>query len=220
MRVFDFSVGAGGPTQVWKEEGDEVFTFDINADFNHPTTKAFMRLTVEDLIDRYGRPDFVWSSPPCVTFSVASMGHHWGGGKRKYVPKTQAAEDNVKIVAHVRDLILGLKPSLGFIIENPRGLLRKLDILPFELRTITYCRYGDTRMKPTDLWGTIPGWYPQLPCKNGSPCHEAAPRGSRTGTQSLKTAALRAAIPSELGHEIRQALTHQELSLSRFLQLH
>jgi hypothetical protein len=41
-----------------------------------------------------------------------------------------------------------------------------------------------SQSKPTDLWGGFP---PSLilkaPCKNGDPCHVAAPRGSSTGIQ-------------------------------------
>ena len=220
MKVIDFSVGAGGPTRVFAEAGDEVITFQINARFDHPDTQTFMQLTAQDLLEKYGRPDFVWASPPCVTFSVASIGHHWTGGRRKYMPKTQAAVDNLLVVEHLRSLIEGLDPVRGFIIENPRGILRKLDVLDgLELRTVTYCSYGDTRMKPTDLWGSIPGWWPQDRCKPGDQCHESAPRGSRTGTQALKTASDRAHIPRALGEEIRAALEAVSTTLpSGFLQ--
>ena len=64
--------------------------------------------------------------------------------------------------------------------------------------TVTYCQYGDKRMKPTDIWTNhpFPNFKPM--CKNGSPCHVAAPRGARTGTQGLKGSALRSQIPEEL----------------------
>jgi hypothetical protein len=70
--------------------------------------------------------------------------------------------------------------------ENPRGMLRKLEVVKDLPRyTVTYCQYGDTRMKPTDLWGVVPKWSPRPTCKNGDTCHVSAPRGSRTGTQGL-----------------------------------
>ena len=61
-------------------------------------------------------------------------------------------------------------------------------------------------MKPTDLWGTVGNWTPKPMCKNGSPCHEAAPRGAKTGTQGLKAAKFRSMIPEALGQEIRNAI--------------
>ena len=87
-------------------------------------------------------------------------------------------------------------------------MLRKLPaIAGLSQRTVTYCQYGDTRMKPTDLWGDVTNWVAREPCKNGDLCHEAAPRGSRTGTQGLKAAKFRSMIPYELGQEIRNAIT-------------
>ena len=91
--------------------------------------------------------------------------------------------------------------------ENPRGMLRKLKVVEgIQRRTITYCQYGDSRMKPTDLWGYVPGWIPREACKNGQPCHIAAPRGSSTGTQGLKGAKDRSRVPYDLGKEILEAI--------------
>ena len=91
--------------------------------------------------------------------------------------------------------------------ENPRGMLRKLPVVAnLPRHSVTYCRYGDKRMKPTDLWGVVPNWIPREMCKNGMPCHEAAPRGAKTGTQGLKGARERSRVPYELGKEILDAL--------------
>lgn len=40
------------------------------------------------------------------------------------------------------------------------------------------------------------------PCKNGDPCHERAPRGSRHGLQGIKGADNRAVYPKELCEHI------------------
>ncbi len=64
--------------------------------------------------------------------------------------------------------------------------------------TVTYCQYGDTRMKPTDIWTNHPNPKFKPMCKNGDTCHERAPRGAKTGTQGLKGAKARAVIPHEL----------------------
>lgn len=68
--------------------------------------------------------------------------------------------------------------------------------------TVTYCKYGDTRMKPTDIWTNHPNPDFIPPCKNGDPCHEPAPRGSQTGTQGLKNAMLKSIIPQKLCEHI------------------
>jgi hypothetical protein len=72
----------------------------------------------------------------------------------------------------------------------------------FQKHTVTYCQYGDTRMKPTDIWTNNPHWTPREMCKNGDTCHVAAPRGSKTGTQGLKGAEIRSIIPHELCMEV------------------
>ena len=95
-----------------------------------------------------------------------------------------------------------------FYIENPRGLLRKMDFMQTEgiRHTVTYCQYGDKRMKPTDIWTNNFNWIPKPMCKNGMPCHESAPRGSRTGTQGLKDNYERSKVPYELCQEILLSL--------------
>ena len=71
--------------------------------------------------------------------------------------------------------------------------------------TITYCQYGESRMKPTDIWTNNLNWKPRKMCKNGMPCHESAPRGSQTGTQGLKGNYLRSIVPYELCKEILES---------------
>src|SRR5580658_2190744 len=95
--------------------------------------------------------------------------------------------------------------STWWFVENPRGMLRKLAWFERMVRemggmrhTVTYCQYGDSRMKPTDIWTNACWWTPRAPCKSGDACHEAAPRGARSGTQGLQGAAERGRIPPAL----------------------
>jgi hypothetical protein len=202
MLVFDFFAGTRSATQPFEDAGDTVISFDNDERFDLTETVDISSLTAADLVARYGRPDFVWASPPCTAFSVASIGYHWASSG---VPKTEAARFSVELVAHTRALVEALNPVRGFVIENPRGMLRKLDVLAGLTRyTVTYCQYGDDRMKPTDLWTNVTSWLPRLPCRNGDACHVSAPRGSRTGTQGRADAVVRSMVPYELGLEIRQ----------------
>ena len=205
--MFDFFAGTGSSTRAFADAGDTVITFELDPHFDATHTVDIMDIEVQDLFDLYGQPDFVWASPPCTAFSVASIGHHWGGGVGAYVPKTEAARYNQLLVQKTLMLIDELEPKRGWLMENPRGVLRKLPPVANVPRvTITYCQYGDDRMKPTDLWGNVPGWEPRPTCKNGDSCHVAAPRGSRTGTQGRAGAKERSMIPYELGAEIRRAI--------------
>ena len=207
MLIFDFFAGTGSSTQAFKDANHTVITFELDPQFEATETISILDLVASDLLTRYGKPDFIWASPPCTAFSVASMGHHWLQGGINPVPKTQEALFNQELVRYTLDLIKELSPTKGWLLENPRGMLRKLPVVAgFPRRTITYCQYGDERMKPTDLWGVVPGWIPRSACKNGMTCHVAAPRGSKTGTQGRKGAKERSMIPYALGRELLEAM--------------
>jgi hypothetical protein len=207
MIIFDFFAGTGSSTKAFADAGHTVVSFEYDSSFDCTETVDIMDLDAAELVKRYGQPNLVWASPPCTAFSVASIGHHWDNTSGKPVPKTEAAAYNQLLVAKTIELIQQLQPTFGYLIENPRGMLRKLPVVEkLPRQTITYCQYGDSRMKPTDLWGQVKNWTPRKPCKNGDICHEAAPRGSRTGTQGLKDARLRSMIPLQLSTEILEAL--------------
>ena len=152
------------------------------------------------------QPHIIWASQPCTTFSIASCGHHWTPEKE---PKTKECERGIEIVLKTLDIIKTINPKFYFI-ENPRGLLRKMDFMQDIPRTtVTYCQYetdkplNERRMKPTDIWtNNLERWIPKRMCKNGAPCHVAAPRGSRTGTQGLKNNYERSKVPFQLCSEI------------------
>jgi hypothetical protein len=155
MLVFDFFAGTRSSTKAFEDAGHTVISFDNDPQFDVTVQADVFMLLAGPLIERFGQPDFVWASPPCTAFSVASIGHHWNAD---HTPKTYAAVKSMELVAHTRALVEALRPRLGFVIENPRGKLRKLPMLDGLTRhTVTYCAYGDDRMKPTDLWTTIGG---------------------------------------------------------------
>jgi hypothetical protein len=148
------------------------------------------------------KPDIIWASCPCTAFSVAAIGKNWTKIDDDYIPKNPRADFGLKLVQKTLEIIEHFNPTY-FFIENPRGMLRKMPIMAdLPRQGVTYCQYGDTKMKPTDIWTNSTKWIPRPMCKNGDPCHVAAPRGSKTGTQGLKGAYERSKIPEELCFEI------------------
>ena len=206
MKILELFAGTKSFSNVADKLGHTTFTSDYDQQFN--TDYVVDIIEFDNSIIPF-RPDVIWASPPCETFSVASIGHHWTGGRGAYIPKTEASKNGIAKVQKTIEIIKDLKPKFWYI-ENPRGVLRKLipAMLDKELgnfwinRTVTYCQYGDTRMKPTDIWTNNLEWIPKPMCHNGDPCHVSAPRGSRTGTQGIKTYIDRSRVPAELCLEI------------------
>ena len=130
--------------------------------------------------------NLIWASPDCKCYSVAGF-HHQHFNLPSTQPLTDQAKESEELIRHMIWLIQEIDPDFYFI-ENPRGLLRKMPFMrAFPRTTITYCQYGDSRMKPTDIWGRWPRtWAPRPMCNNGDDCHEPGPRGSwKTGTNAL-----------------------------------
>ena len=199
MKVLELFAGSRSIGKAAEALGHEVFSSDIN-DF--PGIDYLCDILMFDIKQMPFEPDMIWASPPCTGFSVAAIGHHWTGGRGAYIPKTETAKLGIQLLRETLRIIDEINPKVWFI-ENPRGLMRKMPELEGKHRkTVTYCQYGDSRMKPTDIWTNSRTWNPRPMCKNGAPCHEAAPRGSRTGTQGLKSNYERSKIPNDLCIEI------------------
>ena len=200
MKVLELFAGTKSIGKVAKELGMEVFSSDFDPQFNTDYPVDILQFDVDRVPFR---PDIIWASPPCTAFSVAAIGKNWGGGKGAYLPKSSGARLGIEIVKKTLEIIEHFQPCI-FFIENPRGVLRKMEFmkkLPVR-HTVSYCQYGDKRMKPTDIWTNCLSWQPRPICKNGSPCHEAAPRGAKTGTQGIKGAKFRSVVPGELCREV------------------
>lgn len=199
MNVLELFAGSRSIGKQAEKLGMNVFSSDIN---NFEGINYAVNILEFDVTKVPFQPDIIWASPPCTSFSVASIGHHWTGGKGAYIPKTDGARLGLKLVEKTLEIINHFQPTHWFI-ENPRGVLRKMEIMKgLKRNTVTYCQYGDERMKPTDIWTNSNLWVPRPMCKNGDPCHVAAPRGSRTGTQGRSNAYERSKIPDELCFEV------------------
>ena len=187
LKVLELFAGTRSIGKAFERKQHEVFSVDWGKEFeNINWCGDVINLTPEFILENFGQPDVIWASPDCTTYSIAAISHHRFKDEFGILqPKSDYAKKCDLVNKHVRHLIEVLKPSV-FFIENPRGGMRKTKLWEgFNQHTITYCQYGDFRMKPTDIWTNLknPEFKPM--CKNGDKCHEAAPRGSKTGTQSL-----------------------------------
>ena len=204
MKILELFAGTRSIGKEFEAKGHEVYS--IEWDKEHPNIDWYVdigTITTQDIIDRFGVPDVVWACPDCTSYSVAAISRHRSRENNgNLAPKSDYAKFCDKVNTHVIDMInelLEINPKLIYLIENPRGGMRKMNFMKNLPRyTVTYCQYGDTRMKPTDIWTNHPNPKFKPPCKNGDPCHESAPRGSRTGTQGRKNTKERSRIPKQL----------------------
>ena len=204
MKVLELFAGTRSIGKTFEEKGHEVFSVEWDKSFeNIDLYKDIYELSAKEILDKFGKPDVIWASPDCSSYSIAAISHH---RKREengnLAPVSEYAKFCDRVNQHTLNLIMTLSPKYWFI-ENPRGGMRKMDFMHGLPRyTVTYCQYGDTRMKPTDIWTNHPDPKFKPMCKNGDPCHEKAPRGSRTGTQGLNGSKERSVIPVELCRHI------------------
>lgn len=204
MKVLELFAGSRSIGKAFEGKGHEVFSVDWDDSLSGINLCVdIMNLQSKDIIWRFGRPDVIWASPDCTTYSIAGIRHH----RRKLddgtiIPISDYASRCDFTNQHLLQLIAELNPRLWFI-ENPRGLLRKMPFMAHLPRhTVTYCQYGFTYMKPTDIWTNHPDPKFKPPCRNGDPCHFASPRGGLRWTDLVTTKKDRAVIPQKLCEHI------------------
>ena len=200
MKVLELFAGTRSIGKAFEERGHEVFSVEWNKDFeNIDLYEDILKVQASDIIEKFGKPDVIWASPDCSSYSIAAISHHRKQDENgNLAPVSDYAKFCDRVNQHMLCLILALSPKYWFI-ENPRGGMRKMDFMNGLTRyTVTYCKYGDSRMKPTDIWTNHPDPKFLPMCHNGDKCHISAPRGAKTGTQGLKGSIERSRIPKML----------------------
>ena len=211
MRILELHAGSRSIGKAAEKLGHEVFSVDWQ-----PFEGINLVMDIEELKIEHlpWIPDMIWTAPDCTTYSIAAISHHRNGviPKSEYAIKCDAVNLNVLVLIKK---CLEKNANLKWYIENPRGMMRKMAwMMGLPRATVWYCRYGDDRAKPTDIWSNnfyslfnSNGWNPRPQCHNDNEhCHhEKAPRGSKTGTQGLKGSYERSQYPEALCMEIIKA---------------
>lgn len=176
MKVLELFAGTRSIGKAFERRGHDVVSVDWDDQFNDCIHEDCYKIPYH-VMDNY---DVVWASPDCSTYSLVSGGYHRNG----CIPISKYA---IECDINNSELMDKLRRIRGlYFVENPRAGMRSQPFMDGMPRyTVTYCQYGDTRQKPTDIWTNHPNPDFKPPCKNGSPCHQSAPRGSRSGTCGL-----------------------------------
>jgi DNA adenine methylase len=157
------------------------------------------------------KPDFIWASPPCNTFSKLAYPLKERNIKTAE-PYSARAKIGTKIAHKTIEIVKyfeKVNPNLVYIIENPKAMLRldkEYKKLPF-LNTTLYCLYNDTRYKPTDFWSNIDLQLKEPVFKN---CYT---KGEKMTLITEVPLCDRYKIPAELLKQMKKkVMSHLELS--------
>jgi site-specific DNA-cytosine methylase len=160
MKLLELFKGTGSVGKVAKKMGfndivsidfDPIYTPTIETDILDWNYKKFYKETKF-------LPDFIWASPPCNTFSPLAYPLK-ERNTQTAEPYSERAKTGTKILYKTLEIInyfLKLNPNMGFVIENPRGMMRKdKKMEKLNRETTLYCYYGDIKRKPTDFWSNF-----------------------------------------------------------------
>lgn len=122
MKVLELFAGTRSIGKAFEARGHEVFSVEWDKNFeNIDLYKDILTLTAEEVIKKFGRPDVVWASPDCSSYSIAAISHHRRREENgNLAPVSDYAKFCDRVNQHVLCVLLALSPKLWFI-ENPRG---------------------------------------------------------------------------------------------------
>jgi len=205
MKVLELFSGTRSIGKAFEAAGHEVFSIDFDTQFEADAHVDIYTLDRRAVLELTGwLPDVVWASPDCSSYSVAALSHHRIKVNSRFMPKSERA---ARMDAGNAYLIEHLLPEITpvFLIENPRGIMRhKHFVKGLHRHTVTYCQYGDSSMKPTDIFTNVYLPYPFKPaCSAGGACHIPSKKGATIkGSTQWRSKKDRGRIPQELCEEI------------------
>lgn len=130
MKMLDLFAGTRSVSKEFEKTGWETYSVEWDKKFEGISLYAdISKLTAQDVIDLCGgRPDVIWLSPPCQSYSVSAISHHREKVDGTLRPKSEFAKQSDELNKHCLALLDELQPKY-FFIENPRAGLRKMDFM-------------------------------------------------------------------------------------------
>lgn len=140
--------------------GMEDISLDFDEKFKPDILTDILEWDYKGWFEKYKfTPDFIWASPPCNTFSPLAYPFK-ERNPQTATPYSERAKLGTKILyktLEIIDYFKKLNPKLLFVIENPKGMMRKdKQIKKLNIATTTYCAYGDIKKKLTDFFNNVP----------------------------------------------------------------
>lgn len=122
MKVLELFAGTRSIGKAFEKRGHEVFSVEWDKQFGDiDLYEDILQVTATDIIQKFGKPDVIWASPDCSSYSIAAISHHRRRDENGNLsPVSDYAKFCDRVNQHVLCLILALSLKYWFI-ENPRG---------------------------------------------------------------------------------------------------
>ena len=77
MKVLELFAGTRSIGKAFEEKGHEVFSIEWDRSFeNIDLYKDIYELSAKAILNKFGKPDVIWASPDCSSYSIAAISHH------------------------------------------------------------------------------------------------------------------------------------------------
>ena len=84
MKVLELFAGTRSIGKAFQARGHEVFSVEWDKQFdNIDLYQDIYELTAEDILEKFGKPDVIWASPDCSSYSRSNQSPQEAGGKWK-----------------------------------------------------------------------------------------------------------------------------------------
>ena len=120
MKILELFAGSRSLGKVAEELGHEVFSVDIE-NFDKIDLAIDIEKLTPDMIPF--KPDMIWASIPCTSYTIAAISHHRDGVN----PKSGFAWKSDRLSMKTLELIEYY--DCMYFIENPRGMFRKMPFI-------------------------------------------------------------------------------------------
>ena len=149
MLVLDLFSGTQSLKKIVDNLGWDYYSVDIEDTYN---PSLCIDILEWDYKNSGLKPDIIWASPPCITWSIATNRHRVLPDLK---PKTEMARTAELIIKKTLEIIDFFKPDI-WLIEIPRGRLRHYPPMKAlqHRKTFYYSNYGHYIHKPTDIWSS------------------------------------------------------------------